>query len=121
MSSSTTNDLTKWSDEQLHKHEDDDDELYKRKSVEHRHHMKAQKEAEHQRAEEEVRQKAEEEVRQKAEVEVWRRVETEANAHAEEVVRMQSKQSSVSGPSKGKQPKAAASRGPNPVLWMLGC
>ncbi|KIK80289.1 hypothetical protein PAXRUDRAFT_15865 [Paxillus rubicundulus Ve08.2h10] len=85
MSSSTANDITKWSNEQLHKNEDDDNNLYEKKSAEHRCHMKAQKEAEHRRAEEEMRQKAEEEAKRKAE-------------------------SSVSGPSKGKQPKAAVSR-----------
>ncbi|KIK81192.1 hypothetical protein PAXRUDRAFT_15376 [Paxillus rubicundulus Ve08.2h10] len=51
--------------------------------------MKAQKEAEHQRAEEEVRQKAEDEAKHKVEVEARRRVEVDAKAHAEEVVWVQ--------------------------------
>ncbi|KIK81940.1 hypothetical protein PAXRUDRAFT_14984 [Paxillus rubicundulus Ve08.2h10] len=101
MSSSTTNDITRWGDDQLHKHKDEDDELYKRKSVEHRCHMKAWKEAEHQRVEEEMRQKVE--------VEARRRAEMEAKACTEEVAQVQSKQSSVLGPSKSKQPKAAVS------------
>ncbi|KIK80106.1 hypothetical protein PAXRUDRAFT_15964 [Paxillus rubicundulus Ve08.2h10] len=79
--------------------------------------MKAWKEAECQRAEEEVRWKAEEE----AEEEAWRRVEAEANVHVEEIAWVQSL---VVGPSKGKQSKVAASgagRGPSPMLWMLRC
>ncbi|KIK99023.1 hypothetical protein PAXRUDRAFT_9169 [Paxillus rubicundulus Ve08.2h10] len=124
MSSSTTNDITKWSNDQLHEHEDNKDELYKRKSTEHMHRMKAWKEAEHQRVEEEMRRKAEEEAKQKVEVKAQRRVEAEVKAHAEEVAWAQS---SVSGPSKGKQPKAAASGGhragggPSPMLWVLRC
>ncbi|KIK81674.1 hypothetical protein PAXRUDRAFT_15119 [Paxillus rubicundulus Ve08.2h10] len=102
MSSSTKNDLTKWSDEQLHENDDDDE-----KSTECRHWMKVWKEAECWGAEEEVKQKAEEEAKPKAEVKVWRRAEMEAKACAEEVAWVQS---SVMGPSKGKQPKAAVSR-----------
>ncbi|KIK74599.1 hypothetical protein PAXRUDRAFT_19709 [Paxillus rubicundulus Ve08.2h10] len=60
MSSSATNDITKWSNEQLCEHDDDEDDLYKRKSTECRCHMKAQKEVEHQRAEEERSQLEEE-------------------------------------------------------------
>ncbi|KIK95654.1 hypothetical protein PAXRUDRAFT_11312 [Paxillus rubicundulus Ve08.2h10] len=67
--------------------------------------MKAQKEVEHWIVEEVARRKAEEVVKQKAEVEAQRRAEAEAKACAEEVARAQS---SVLGPSKGKQPKAAA-------------
>ncbi|KIK79794.1 hypothetical protein PAXRUDRAFT_16133 [Paxillus rubicundulus Ve08.2h10] len=126
MSSSTTNDITKWSDEQLCKNKDDNDDLYEKKSVECRHCMKVQKEVECQRAEEEMRQKAEEQVKQKAEVKAQRRAEVEAKACTEEVVQAQS---SVLGPSKGKQPKATASgatevveqAGPSPMLWMPGC
>ncbi|KIK77080.1 hypothetical protein PAXRUDRAFT_17741 [Paxillus rubicundulus Ve08.2h10] len=102
MSSSITNNLAKLNAEQLCKHKDNDNELFKKKSVEHRRRMKVQKEAEHQRAEAVVRQKAEEEAKQKAEVEAWRRAEVEAKVCAEEVKRVQLKQSSVSGPSKGK-------------------
>ncbi|KIK81336.1 hypothetical protein PAXRUDRAFT_15287 [Paxillus rubicundulus Ve08.2h10] len=80
--------------------------------------MKVQKEVECQRAEEEMRQKVEEEARQnveeeakqKAEVEAWRRVETKVKVKVkvctEEVMQAQSL---VLGPSKGKQPKVAAS------------
>ncbi|KIK99310.1 hypothetical protein PAXRUDRAFT_8939 [Paxillus rubicundulus Ve08.2h10] len=88
MSSSITNDLTKWSNEQLCENKDDDDDLYKKKK-------------------EVARQKAEEVAKQKAEVEAQRRAEAEAKVHAEEVMQTQSL---VLGPSKGKQPKAAASR-----------
>ncbi|KIK80697.1 hypothetical protein PAXRUDRAFT_15643 [Paxillus rubicundulus Ve08.2h10] len=35
MSSSITNDLTKWNDEQLRKNEDDKDKLFEKKSAEH--------------------------------------------------------------------------------------
>ncbi|KIK97160.1 hypothetical protein PAXRUDRAFT_10339 [Paxillus rubicundulus Ve08.2h10] len=104
MSSSITNDLTKWSDEQLHKNEDDNDNLYKKKSAEHR---RLRKEAEHWVAEEVAKWKAEEVAKRKAEVEAQRRAEAEAKVRAEEVARVQSL---VSGPFKGKQPKAAASR-----------
>ncbi|KIK82493.1 hypothetical protein PAXRUDRAFT_14715 [Paxillus rubicundulus Ve08.2h10] len=101
MSSSATNNLTKWSNEQLCKNEDNDkNELDEKKSMEHRHHIKVQKEAEHQRAEEEMRWKAEEEVKRKMEVEAQRRVEAEAKACAEE---LQSRQ------------------GPSPMLWVLRC
>ncbi|KIK92276.1 hypothetical protein PAXRUDRAFT_13325 [Paxillus rubicundulus Ve08.2h10] len=106
MSSFIANDLTKWNDEQLHEHEDDDNKLFK-KSAECRDRMKVWKEVEHQKAEggggDEVESgggKAE------AEVKAWRRVEVEAKACAEEVMQVQS---SVSGPSKGKQPKVAGS------------
>ncbi|KIK77495.1 hypothetical protein PAXRUDRAFT_166672 [Paxillus rubicundulus Ve08.2h10] len=85
MSSSITNDLTRWSDEQLCENDDDDDKLYERKSAECRCCIKVQKEAEHQRVEEEMRWKAEEEAKQKAEVEAQRRAE----ARAEEVVQAQ--------------------------------
>ncbi|KIK91936.1 hypothetical protein PAXRUDRAFT_13512 [Paxillus rubicundulus Ve08.2h10] len=91
MSSSTTNDITKWSDEWIHENKYNNNNLYKKKSVESQ-----------------------------------RRAEAEAKACTEEVARAHS---SVSGPSKGKQPKAAASRaaevmeqaGPSPVLRMLRC
>ncbi|KIK77741.1 hypothetical protein PAXRUDRAFT_17291 [Paxillus rubicundulus Ve08.2h10] len=106
MSSSIANNLTKWNDEQLHEHEDNDDELFEKKSVERRHCTKARKEAEHQMAEEVVRRKAEEEAKQKVEVEAQRRTEAEAKACAEEVAWAQS---SVLGPPKGKQLKVAAS------------
>ncbi|KIK90689.1 hypothetical protein PAXRUDRAFT_14208 [Paxillus rubicundulus Ve08.2h10] len=89
MSSSTTNDLTKWSDEQLHENEDEDDELFEKKSAERRRCMKARKEAEWRMAEEVARQKAEEEVKRKVEVEVQRRAEAEAKVHAEEVAQVQ--------------------------------
>ncbi|KIK81201.1 hypothetical protein PAXRUDRAFT_15366 [Paxillus rubicundulus Ve08.2h10] len=97
MSSSIANNLTKWSDEQLCEHEDNDNGLYRRKSVEHRCHMKAWKEVEHQRAEEEVRWKAEEEekckaeeeVQHKAKDEVWRRTEAEVRAHMEDIAQAQ--------------------------------
>ncbi|KIK80956.1 hypothetical protein PAXRUDRAFT_15508 [Paxillus rubicundulus Ve08.2h10] len=105
MSSSIANDLTKWSNEQLCKNDDDDDDLYKKKSAECRHCMKVRKEAERQMAEEVARQKVEEEAKWKAEVEA-QRAEAEAKACTEEVMQAQR---SVSGPSKGKQPKAAAS------------
>ncbi|KIK77686.1 hypothetical protein PAXRUDRAFT_17333 [Paxillus rubicundulus Ve08.2h10] len=85
MSSSTTNDLTKWSDEQLCENEDDNDELFKKKSAERRCRTKAWKEAERRMAEEVVRRKAEEEVKWKAEVEAQRRAEAEAKVRAEEV------------------------------------
>ncbi|KIK79576.1 hypothetical protein PAXRUDRAFT_16264 [Paxillus rubicundulus Ve08.2h10] len=120
MFSSATNDLTKWSDEQLHEH-NNDDKLYKRKSEEHRSHMKAWNEAEHWRAKGEVRQKAEEEAKHKAEVKAWRRAEMEAKAHREEIAQAQS---SVMDPSKGRQLKLVASRagrGTSPMLWMLRC
>ncbi|KIK74853.1 hypothetical protein PAXRUDRAFT_19479 [Paxillus rubicundulus Ve08.2h10] len=55
MSSSTTNKLTKWSDEQLRENDDDDDELFEKKSVECRCCMKAWKEAERRMAEEVAR------------------------------------------------------------------
>ncbi|KIK78709.1 hypothetical protein PAXRUDRAFT_16729 [Paxillus rubicundulus Ve08.2h10] len=97
MSSSIANDLTKWSDEQLRENEDDGNELFQKKSVEHRYRTKVQKEVE--------RRMAEEVARQKVEVEAQRRVEAEAKAHAEEVVQAQS---SASGPLKGKQLKVAA-------------
>ncbi|KIK72001.1 hypothetical protein PAXRUDRAFT_22523, partial [Paxillus rubicundulus Ve08.2h10] len=61
------------------------------------------------------------EEKRKAEEEAKRKAEAEAKVRAEEVVRAQ--QSSVAGPAKGKQPKAAASgagRGSSPVLWVLG-
>ncbi|KIK78456.1 hypothetical protein PAXRUDRAFT_16864 [Paxillus rubicundulus Ve08.2h10] len=106
ISSSIANDLTKWNDEQLHEHKDDDDRSFEKKSVECRHRMKTWKEAEHQRAEEMVRQKVEEEAKRKVEVEAQRRAEVKAKLHTEEVVWVQSL---VSGPSKDKQPKAAAS------------
>ncbi|KIK81699.1 hypothetical protein PAXRUDRAFT_15102 [Paxillus rubicundulus Ve08.2h10] len=80
MSSSTTNDLSKWSDEQLRENEDDDDELFEKKSAE--------------------------QAKRKAEVEAQRRAEAEAKARAEEVARAQSL---TLGPSKGKQPRVTAS------------
>ncbi|KIK81691.1 hypothetical protein PAXRUDRAFT_15106 [Paxillus rubicundulus Ve08.2h10] len=89
MSSSIANDVTKWSDEQLRENEVDNDELFEKKSVE----------PEQQAAEEVVRQKAEEKAKRKA--------EAEAKVHAEEVAWVQS---SVTGPSKGKQPRAVASK-----------
>ncbi|KIK74379.1 hypothetical protein PAXRUDRAFT_19936 [Paxillus rubicundulus Ve08.2h10] len=101
MSSSTTNDLSKWSNKQLHENKDDDDELFEKKSAERRCRTKARKEAE-----EVVRRKAEEEAKRKAEVEAQRRAEAEAKAHTEEVARAQS---STLGPSKGKQPRVMAS------------
>ncbi|KIK74183.1 hypothetical protein PAXRUDRAFT_20135 [Paxillus rubicundulus Ve08.2h10] len=79
MSPSTSNDLSKWSNEQLRENEDDDDELFEKKSAERRRRTKARKEAE-----EAARRKAEEEVKRKAE-------------------------SLTSGPSKGKQPRVTAS------------
>ncbi|KIK99264.1 hypothetical protein PAXRUDRAFT_9003 [Paxillus rubicundulus Ve08.2h10] len=119
MSSSITNNLTKWSNKQLHKHKDNSNKLYERKSMKHRCCMKVHNELEHWRAEEEARQKAEE-AKCKAEKEVWRIVEAEAKAHTEEIAWAQS---SVAGPSKGKQLKlvvSGAGRGPSPVLWVLG-
>ncbi|KIK73202.1 hypothetical protein PAXRUDRAFT_21118 [Paxillus rubicundulus Ve08.2h10] len=107
MSSSTTNDLSKWSDEQLRENEDDDNELFEKKSAERRCWTKARKEAERWMAEEAVRRKAEEEAKRKAEVEAQRRAEAEAKAHAEEVARAQSL---TSGPSKGEQPRVTVSR-----------
>ncbi|KIK81436.1 hypothetical protein PAXRUDRAFT_15248 [Paxillus rubicundulus Ve08.2h10] len=106
MSSSIANNLTKWNDKQLRENEDEDDELFEKKSVEHRRRMKAWKEAECWMAEEVARQKAEEEVKQKAEVEVQRRAEVEAKVCAEEVAQAQG---SVLGPLKGKQLKVVAS------------
>ncbi|KIK72234.1 hypothetical protein PAXRUDRAFT_22227 [Paxillus rubicundulus Ve08.2h10] len=106
MSSSTTNDLTKWSDEQLHKNKDDDNELFEKKSAEHRRRTKARKEAERRMAEEVARRKAEEEAKRKGEVKAQRRAEAEVKVRAEEVVQAQS---STSGPSKGKQPRVTAS------------
>ncbi|KIK75729.1 hypothetical protein PAXRUDRAFT_18748, partial [Paxillus rubicundulus Ve08.2h10] len=106
MSSSTTNDLSKWSNEQLHENEDDDDELFEKKSAERRHRTKARKEAEWQMAEEVARRKAEEEAKRKVEVKAQRRAEVEAKACAEEVVRVQSL---TSGPLKGKQPRVTVS------------
>ncbi|KIK72250.1 hypothetical protein PAXRUDRAFT_22211 [Paxillus rubicundulus Ve08.2h10] len=106
MSPSTTNDLSKWSDEQLCENEDDEDELFEKKSVEHRRRTKVRKEAERRMAEEVARRKAEEEAKQKAEVEAQRRAEAEAKVHAEEVARAQSL---TSGPSKGKQLRVMAS------------
>ncbi|KIK72853.1 hypothetical protein PAXRUDRAFT_21510 [Paxillus rubicundulus Ve08.2h10] len=106
MSSSTTNNLSKWSDEQLRENEDDEDELFEKKSAERRHWTKARKEAEWRMAEEAARRKVEEEAKRKAEVEAQRRAEAEAKARAEEVVRAQSL---TSGPSKGKQLRVTAS------------
>ncbi|KIK73327.1 hypothetical protein PAXRUDRAFT_20979 [Paxillus rubicundulus Ve08.2h10] len=106
MSSSTTNNLSKWSDEQLRENEDEDDELFEKKSAECRRRTKARKEAERWMAEEAARQKAEEEAKQKAEVEAQRRAEVEVKVRAEEVVRAQSL---TSGPSKGKQPRVTVS------------
>ncbi|KIK72825.1 hypothetical protein PAXRUDRAFT_21540 [Paxillus rubicundulus Ve08.2h10] len=97
MSSSTTSDLSKWSDEQLHENEDDDNELFEKKSAE------GGRAAD---GEEAARRKAEEEAKRKAEVEAQRRAEVEVKACAEEVVRAQSL---TSGPSKGKQPRVTAS------------
>ncbi|KIK79295.1 hypothetical protein PAXRUDRAFT_16402 [Paxillus rubicundulus Ve08.2h10] len=65
-----------------------------------------------QKAEEEVRQKVEEEAEQKAEVKAQRRAETEAKARA---------QSSVSGTSKGKQPKVVASGAGGGLALCYGC
>ncbi|KIK73068.1 hypothetical protein PAXRUDRAFT_21264 [Paxillus rubicundulus Ve08.2h10] len=96
MSPSTTNDLSKWSDEQLRENDDDDDEIFEKKSAERRRRTKARKEAERRMAEEAVRRKAEEEAKWKA----------EAKARTEEVARAQSL---TSGPSKGKQPRVTAS------------
>ncbi|KIK74688.1 hypothetical protein PAXRUDRAFT_19627 [Paxillus rubicundulus Ve08.2h10] len=95
MSSSIANNLTKWSNEKLRENKDDDDDLYEKKSVEHRHRMKAWKEAERQMVEELVRQKVEEVAKQKVEVEAQRRAETEAKAHIEEVVQAQGHQEKV--------------------------
>ncbi|KIK74045.1 hypothetical protein PAXRUDRAFT_20268 [Paxillus rubicundulus Ve08.2h10] len=77
MSSSTTNDLSKWSDEQLRENEDNDDELFEKKSAE--------------------------QAKRKVEVEAQRRAEVEAKVHAEEVARAQS---FTSGPSKKAQTKS---------------
>ncbi|KIK71968.1 hypothetical protein PAXRUDRAFT_800575, partial [Paxillus rubicundulus Ve08.2h10] len=63
-----TNDLSKWSDEQLRENEDDDNELFEKKSAERRRRMKVRKEAEQRMAEEAARRKAEEEAKRKAEV-----------------------------------------------------
>ncbi|KIK75669.1 hypothetical protein PAXRUDRAFT_18796 [Paxillus rubicundulus Ve08.2h10] len=98
MSSSTTNDLSKWSDEQLRENEDEDNKLFEKKSAERRRRTKVQKEAEWRMVEEAAKQKAE--------VEVQRRVEAEAKARAEEVTWAQSL---TLGPSKGKQPRVTAS------------
>ncbi|KIK72185.1 hypothetical protein PAXRUDRAFT_22287, partial [Paxillus rubicundulus Ve08.2h10] len=106
MSPSTTNDLSKWSDEQLHENEDNEDELFEKKSAEHRRWTKARKEAEQWMAEEAARRKVEEEAKRKAEVKVQRRAEVEAKACTEEVARVQSL---TSGPLKGKQPRVTAS------------
>ncbi|KIK75762.1 hypothetical protein PAXRUDRAFT_18712 [Paxillus rubicundulus Ve08.2h10] len=105
MSSSIANDLTKWSDEQLHQNEDNNNKLFEKKNAERRRCMKAWKEAERRMAEEVARQKAAEEAKQKVEVEVQRRAEAEAKAHAEVVWA----QSSALGPSKGKQLRVTAS------------
>ncbi|KIK74850.1 hypothetical protein PAXRUDRAFT_19482 [Paxillus rubicundulus Ve08.2h10] len=102
MSSSTTNNLTKWSDEQLRENEDDNNELFEKKSAECRRRTKARKEAERRMAEEVARRKAEEEAKRKVEVEAQRRAEV----RAEEVARVQSL---TSGLSKGKQPRVMAS------------
>ncbi|KIK77006.1 hypothetical protein PAXRUDRAFT_17791 [Paxillus rubicundulus Ve08.2h10] len=72
--SSCNDDITEWTDHQLREKNNNDDDLHERKSAEHRRRAKAWKE--------EVRRKAEEKARRKAEKEV---------------------QSSVAGPSKGKQ------------------
>ncbi|KIK77800.1 hypothetical protein PAXRUDRAFT_17257 [Paxillus rubicundulus Ve08.2h10] len=53
MSSSITNNLTKWSDKQLRENENDDDKLFEKKSVERRRRTKAWKDAEQWMAEEE--------------------------------------------------------------------
>ncbi|KIK73172.1 hypothetical protein PAXRUDRAFT_21142 [Paxillus rubicundulus Ve08.2h10] len=74
MSPSTTNDLSKWSDKQLHENEDEDDELFEKKSAERRRRTKARKEAERRMAEEAARRKVEEEAKRKAEVEAQRRL-----------------------------------------------
>ncbi|KIK75886.1 hypothetical protein PAXRUDRAFT_18598 [Paxillus rubicundulus Ve08.2h10] len=127
MSSSTTNDLTKWSDEQLRENEDDKDKLFKKKSAERRR-----------------RTKAEEEAKQKAEVKAQRRAEAEAKAHAEEVVWVQVSSVVVNvpltdllgveteldlGPIEGETAKGdgeqdrrgrGVGRGLSPVLRMLG-
>ncbi|KIK94475.1 hypothetical protein PAXRUDRAFT_12028 [Paxillus rubicundulus Ve08.2h10] len=107
MSSSITNDLTKWNDEQLRENEDNNDELFEKKSAEHRCCTKAWKEAERQMVNEVARRKAEEEAKQKVEVEAQRRTEAEAKVHTEEVAWAQN---SVLGPPKGKQLKVVASR-----------
>ncbi|KIK85509.1 hypothetical protein PAXRUDRAFT_14518 [Paxillus rubicundulus Ve08.2h10] len=121
MSSSIANDLTKWNDEQLCEHEDDDDELFEKASAECRHHMKVRKEVEHWRTEEVARQEAEEEEKQKVEVEAQRRVEVEAKACAEAELGL--------GPFQGQAAKGGsewsgggcrAGGGPSPMLWMLG-
>ncbi|KAF9227494.1 hypothetical protein BS17DRAFT_814388 [Gyrodon lividus] len=78
-------------------HKDDNNELFD-KSTEWWQQIKAQKEVECRRAEEEARQKAEKEVRQSVEVEAQRKAEAEARVHMEEVVQLQSL---VMGPSKG--------------------
>ncbi|KAF9227612.1 hypothetical protein BS17DRAFT_813528 [Gyrodon lividus] len=100
MSLLNTNDLSTWSNEQLHEHEDNDDKLFNKKNAEQQWCMKAWKEVEHQRMEEEARQKAEDEV------EGQRKAKEEARACTEEVVWLQSL---VAGPSKGKQPRALMS------------
>ncbi|KIK73075.1 hypothetical protein PAXRUDRAFT_21255 [Paxillus rubicundulus Ve08.2h10] len=84
MSPSTTNDLSKWSDEQLRENDNDNDELFEKKSAERRRQTKARKEVERRMVEEVARRKAEEEAKRKAE-------------------------SLTSGLSKGKQPRVTAS------------
>ncbi|KIK76690.1 hypothetical protein PAXRUDRAFT_18016 [Paxillus rubicundulus Ve08.2h10] len=93
-------------------------ELFEKKSVEHRHRMKVWKEAEHQRAEEVARWKVEEEVKWKVEVEAQRRAEVEAKACAEEVPWAQSL---VSGPSKGQKPKAEVAEQVGGLAPCYGC
>ncbi|KIK71946.1 hypothetical protein PAXRUDRAFT_22602 [Paxillus rubicundulus Ve08.2h10] len=102
MSSSANNNPTKWSNKWLCKHNDDNDKLFEKKSMEHRHCMKVWKEVEHQRVEEEARWKAEEEEKCKVEVEAWRNADVDVKACTEQVAWAQS---SVMGLSKGKQPK----------------
>ncbi|KIK72117.1 hypothetical protein PAXRUDRAFT_22378 [Paxillus rubicundulus Ve08.2h10] len=101
--SSSNNDITEWTDHQLHeKDDDDDDDLHERKSTERRRHAKARKEEAMQKAEEKARRKAEQEARRKAEVEARKRAKADAKA-----------QSAVAGPSKGKQRNVA---GPTATL-----
>ncbi|KIK71927.1 hypothetical protein PAXRUDRAFT_22625 [Paxillus rubicundulus Ve08.2h10] len=112
---------------QLRKNEDDEDELFEKKSVERRRWTKVRKEAERRMAEEAARRKAEEEAKRKAEVEAQRRAEAEAKACAEEVARAQTEFDL--GPVKGETAEGdgerdrggrGVGRGLTPVLRVLG-
>ncbi|KIK71947.1 hypothetical protein PAXRUDRAFT_22601 [Paxillus rubicundulus Ve08.2h10] len=119
MSPSTTNDLSKWSDEQLRENEDDDDELFEKKSAERRRWTKVRKEVERRMAEEAARRKVEEEAKRKAEVEAQRRAEAEVKAGAEfDLGPIEGE--TAEGDGKWDRGGRGVGRGLTPVLRVLG-